>query len=42
LLLPQLPNQENGGQPLPINFQSNSSGGEGPNTTLESFSVPVQ
>ncbi len=41
LLLPQQPNQENGGQPLPINFQSNSSG-EGPNTTLESFSVPVQ
>ena len=41
LLLPQQPNQENGGQPLPINFQPNSSG-EGPNTTLESFSVPVQ
>ncbi|MGA9320617.1 MAG: FecR family protein, partial [Xanthobacteraceae bacterium] len=41
LLLPQQPNQENGGQPFPINFQPNSSG-EGPNTTLESFSVPVQ
>ena len=41
LLFPQQPNQQNGGQPLPINFQPNSSGA-GPNTTLESFSVPVQ
>ncbi len=41
LLLPQQPNQQNGGQPLPINFQSNSSG-EGPNTIIESLGVPVQ